>query len=128
MSETIECIFFFSQNYLIFELIIYNDRNMENLRENIIRKIESNKGQIISYGVSRLGIFGSAARNESTDSSDIDFIVEFEEGKKNYKNLANLYFYLTEIFQRKIDLLTEQSLKPYMKDKILKEAVYVSFN
>jgi len=101
---------------------------MENLRENIIREIESNKGQIISYGVSRIGIFGSAVRNESTDSSDIDFIVEFEEGKKNYKNFVNLYFLLSEIFKRKIDLLTEQSLKPYMRDKILKETVYASFN
>lgn len=101
---------------------------MENIREKIIQRIESNRSHLLSFGVSRLGIFGSVARNESTESSDIDFIVEFEEGKKNYKNLANLYFYLTEIFQRKIDLLTEQSLKPYMRDKILKEAVYVSFN
>lgn len=101
---------------------------MDNTREDIIRDIELNKGRILSYGVSRLGVFGSVARNETNEESDIDFIVEFAEGKKNYKNFINLYFLLTDIFKRKIDMLTEQSLKPYMREQILKDTVYASFN
>jgi uncharacterized protein len=101
---------------------------MENLKEYILQSLENNKERFMQFGVSKLGVFGSVARNESNEQSDIDFIVDFEPGKKNYKNFIRTYYLLNEIFQRKIDLLTEKSLKPYMRDKILKETQYVSFN
>lgn len=101
---------------------------MVNQRENILQQLELNKKQFMLFGVSKLGVFGSAARGDFTETSDIDFMVEFEQGKKNYKNLINTYFLLNELFQRDIDLLTENSLKPYMKEKILKDTVYVSFS
>lgn len=85
-----------------------------------------NKSKISDYGIHKIGLFGSFARNENNESSDIDFIVSFYDGKKNYKNFINLFFFLSDLFQRKIELLTEESLSPYLKDNILKEVEYVT--
>ena len=49
---------------------------------------------------------------EEKERSDIDIIVEFEEGKKNFDNFMNLAFYLEELFGRKVGLLTPESISP----------------
>lgn len=101
---------------------------MKKVTENkieLFHQILSHKTDILSYGVKRLGIFGSFVRNENDNASDIDFLVEFEQGKKNYKNFIGLAFYLEELSGRKVDLLTEQSLSKYIGPYILKETEYV---
>ena len=98
---------------------------IEHSKQSIIIQINTNRQQIINYGVKRLGMFGSFVRNQNNESSDVDFLVEFEEGKKNYKNFLGLAFYLKEILQRKVDLLTSQSLNKYLAPYILKETEYV---
>ena len=93
-------------------------------KEEILKVIRENKDKIKSFGVKKIGIFGSFARGEEKERSDIDIIVEFEEGKKNFDNFMNLAFYLEELFGRKVDLLTPESISPYIKPYIEKEAVY----
>ena len=67
-------------------------------------------------------LFGSYARGEQTSESDIDLLVELREPIGMFKFL-DLEEYLETIFNKKIDLGTPNSLKPYVKDSILKEAI-----
>jgi uncharacterized protein len=64
------------------------------------------------FGVKRIGIFGSFARGEEREDSDLDVLVVFEEGQKTFDNYMDLKFYLEDLFGRKIDLVTEKALKP----------------
>jgi len=67
-------------------------------------------------------VFASFIRGEHTNKSDIDVLVEFQDGKKNYNNFIELVFLLEKILQRDVDLLTIEALSPYMKSEILEEA------
>ncbi|WP_440954082.1 nucleotidyltransferase family protein [Methanosarcina sp. Mfa9] len=76
------------------------------------------------FGVKRIGIFGSFARGEEREDSDLDVLVEFEEGQKTFDNYMDLKFYLEDLFGREVDLVTEKALKRQLKDIIMKEVVY----
>ncbi len=97
-------------------------------KDQILKMILNNKNIIRDFGVSKIGLFGSFVRNEQNEESDIDLIVQFEQGKKSYIKFINLSDYLEKLFNKKVDLLTEKGISPYMKSRIEKEAVYVSFS
>ena len=80
---------------------------------------------IRSYGVSSLALFGSAARNETTESSDLDFLVEFE-GTATFDRYMDLKFFLEDLFNKPVDLVTRRSLKPEIRASVLKEAIDVT--
>jgi len=71
------------------------------------------------FGVKRASLFGSSARGEDREDSDIDILVEFEVGK-SLLDLAGLKIELEEVLGRRVDLLTFNSLHPHLKDKILR--------
>ena len=77
----------------------------------------------------KVGIFGSAVRNELNKDSDIDIFVEFEKGKATMKNFIHLIEFLENLFQRKVDILTEEGIESirikYIKERIKKEIEYV---
>lgn len=75
-------------------------------------------------GVVRAGIFGSVARGEATAGSDVDFLVEFEKGR-TLVDLSGLRLDLCEILGRDVDVATQGSLHPKLRDEILKELVPV---
>jgi uncharacterized protein len=77
------------------------------------------------FGVERIGIFGSFARGEERPESDIDVLVTFRIGEKTFDNFMGIKFYLEDLFDRKVDLVTEAALKPLIRDPILSEVVYV---
>ncbi len=93
-------------------------------KEEIFKLLKQHKEKLKKHHVIKIGIFGSVLRGDNTNESDIDFIVEFEDGKKNYDNFIELAFLLERLLQRKVDLLTIEALSPYMKPKILKEAYF----
>ncbi|MBC7321195.1 nucleotidyltransferase family protein [bacterium] len=71
-----------------------------------------------------IGIFGSYVRGEQREESDIDILVEFEEGAKiGLLKFINLENYLSELLGAKIDLVEKLSLKPRLSKHILKEVV-----
>jgi hypothetical protein len=72
------------------------------------------------YDVARASIFGSLARGENTECSDIDLLVEFK-GQKSLLDLAGLKIALEKALKTKVDVLTYNSLHPLLKDKILSE-------
>jgi uncharacterized protein len=71
-------------------------------------------------GVVRAGVFGSVARGEDTPESDVDFLVEFEEGR-TLLDLSGLRLDLIELLQRDVDIATPASLHPRLRDQILAE-------
>jgi predicted nucleotidyltransferase len=90
----------------------------------ILRKLRDIKPSLYKdFSVKRIGVFGSFADDSNTEDSDIDLLVEFEKpiGWKYF----TLEIYLEDIFERKIDLVTEKALKEQIKDKILKQVKYV---
>ena len=88
-------------------------------------KISENKSVLRdSYNVSNIGVFGSVARTDATEKSDIDVLVEFSEPIGLFK-FVELQDFLTKILDRKVDLVTKKALKPIIKDEILREVVYV---
>lgn len=97
-------------------------------KEQIFRLIQSNSEHIRSFGIKKIGLFGSFVRNQQTKDSDIDFIVEFEKDKKSYARFIKLAYFLEELLGRKVDLLTNQSLSPYLGTSILNETEYVTLS
>jgi len=76
--------------------------------------------------VRELGLFGSFKHNTAIKpQSDVDFLVEFEKGKKSYDSLMDLSFYLEELLGRKVELVTPESLSKYLGPHILKEVEHV---
>ncbi|MDT8424267.1 MAG: nucleotidyltransferase family protein [Desulfuromonadales bacterium] len=90
----------------------------------IFKIIRQNKTMLSQLGVRKIGLFGSQSRGEATMESDIDLLVEFVPGEKNYDNYIELCFFLEDLFKRKIDLLTTESLSPHIKERILREVQY----
>lgn len=74
------------------------------------------------FGVLTIRIFGSVARGQANAKSDIDFLVTMKKGR-SYFDLIDFSYSLEEIFKRRVDVVTERSLHPYIRDKILQEAV-----
>ena len=70
--------------------------------------------------VSKLSVFGSLARGEATENSDIDLLVEFRKPKSLLKFVA-LERQMSEVLGKRIDLLTEASISPYLRDRIKAE-------
>jgi hypothetical protein len=77
-----------------------------------------------NFHVEKIGLFGSVARGEETEKSDLDFLVEFEDGYETFDNYMELKFFLEDMFQRKIDLVTMEAIRPQMKAAILGEVIY----
>ncbi len=94
---------------------------MKITKKEIIKKIERNKHKIKKFRVKKIGLFGSYLKNKQTKKSDIDFLVEFE--KPSFDNYAELLILLEEIFSKKIDLITLESLRPEL-NYIKKEVEY----
>lgn len=95
------------------------------LKKRINSLINENKNVISRYGVARLGLFGSTVREEEKEDSDVDLIVEFLPGKKNFDNFIELCFFLEDNLGRNVDLLTPEGISPLIKKKIEKEVEYV---
>jgi len=77
-----------------------------------------------NYDVKRASLFGSIARGDATDKSDVDLLVEFE-GKKSLLDLAGLKLDLEDLLHCKVDVLTYNSINPLLRERILNEQVVI---
>ena len=91
----------------------------------ILEIIQDRKEQILSlaakYGASNVRIFGSVANGTADEKSDIDFLVDLEKGRSLF-DLGGLLMDLQGLFNRKVDVVTENGLHWYIKEQIINEA------
>lgn len=96
-------------------------------KESILTSLTAHQQELQKFGVQKVGLFGSFVRNEATAESDVDLLVEITKEKKTIKNLVGLGDYLESLFQRKVEIVTPQSLSKYIGPFILKEVEYAPF-
>lgn len=102
--------------------------NADLTTDEIMGSIRKSDAKLISLGVRTIGLFGSFVRGEAGLESDIDILVEFDSEKKTYDNFIDTCFFLEELFGHKVEVVTTDSLSPYIKPYILKEVEYVSLS
>ena len=94
-------------------------------QNSFLNTVKKNKNDILEvarvHGILNIRIFGSIARGEDTDNSDIDLLVDLEKGR-SLLDIGGASVKLQEILGRKVDIVTERGLHWYLRDKILKEA------
>lgn len=103
-------------------------RDKRNLSvEQIMNILRDHKDVLKKYKVKRIGLFGSYVRGDQKGRSDIDFLVEFdltafgENFQGYFDNFMDLVFFLEDLFSRKVDLITNRSLSPYIQPYVEKE-------
>lgn len=91
-----------------------------------IRGLSEKKHEILQsakrHGARKIRVFGSVARGEAGPQSDIDFLVEMEEGR-SLLDLVSFSQELEELLGRRVDVLTDGGISPYLKDQIYSEAI-----
>jgi uncharacterized protein len=95
---------------------------MEKSSDTIMRILEANRETLKRFRVLSLGLFGSVARGDATERSDLDFLVELE--KKSFDVYMDLKEFLEELFSCNVDLVMKDALKARLKEPILKETIY----
>jgi predicted nucleotidyltransferase len=94
-------------------------------RDQVIRTLQANKSDLtVTYGVRSLALFGSLARDEATDQSEVDLLVEFDRAV-GYFGLVALQEHLADLLRRPVDLGTLASLKPRIRQQVEQDLVYV---
>jgi predicted nucleotidyltransferase len=95
---------------------------MELTRESVLEQLELHADELRGFGVTRIGLFGSVARGEANEKSDLDFVVDFRE--YNSDELFDTAFFLEDLFGRKCDVIPMESIRPELRNQILSETVY----
>lgn len=80
---------------------------------------------LVKFGVKKLGIFGSAARDDMRNGSDVDILVEFQDAA-TFDKYMDLKAYLEALLGTSVDLVTEEALKPRMRPFVEKDLVRVA--
>jgi predicted nucleotidyltransferase len=96
-------------------------------KQNILDYLKSNKERYSNqFGVKFIGLFGSFARDEANEKSDIDILYEIEENKKlSMFKYLKLISELEDNFHTKIDLVRTATLKPQVKNYVYQDLIYV---
>ncbi len=93
-------------------------------REDILTFLKQNKMQLQQqYHIQKIGLFGSFARNEATEESDIDLVIVSSE--KSFRNRYSLKHFLEEKFQKAVDIGYLDALHPFIQKQIKDEIIYV---
>jgi len=94
-------------------------------KESILDILQQNQATLKQFGVAKLAIFGSTVRGEATENSDIDILVSFEKTPTS-KDYFGLQFFLEDLLEKPIDLVTDKSLRKELRPHIEKELIYVA--
>lgn len=93
-------------------------------RDAIATIVNAHAAEIRARGVSRLDLFGSAARGESSATSDIDIVVDIAPGRKfSLIDLGGLRAYLSDLFARETDVAVREDLRPSFRAEVERDAV-----
>ena len=95
-------------------------------RHEVLTLLEANRQAICErFGVSSLRVFGSVARDEAAEGSDIDILVGFADSP-TFRTYMDLRIFLEDLLQAKVDLITETGLKERARPFVEKDAIRVS--
>ena len=95
-------------------------------KQDILDALHQNRARLQELGVRKIGLLGSFARGEQRADSDMDLVVEFESERKTFDGFMNLPFLLEETLEHRVELVTGESLNPYLGPHILKEVEYAA--
>ncbi|NLD96867.1 MAG: nucleotidyltransferase family protein [Synergistaceae bacterium] len=90
-------------------------------KRSIIERLRRERTALAALGVLEIGLFGSFARGEQTPESDVDLLVEFTPQQHTFDSFMDLSFFLEALLGRNVELLTRESLSPYIGERILAE-------
>ncbi|MFP4297370.1 MAG: nucleotidyltransferase family protein [Spirulinaceae cyanobacterium] len=91
-------------------------------QQQVLNLIEQKRDRLDEFAVKALFLFGSVARNEANSNSDVDFLVEFNRPVGLF-TLLGLKSFLEELLSCSVDIGTPDSLRPHLRDTVLKEAI-----
>ena len=94
-------------------------------KQQIVKILKKNNHRLQRFGVEKVGIFGSFVSGKQNSSSDVDLLVQFKKGQKNFRNFMGTANLTETLLGRNVDLLTPESLSPYIGPHIKKEVMYV---
>lgn len=111
----------------ILEEIAHQERNAVIAQPLSLNKLLQEKREDIlriaaEHGASNIRIFGSVARGEADAKSDIDLLVDLEQGRSLF-DLGGLLMDLQDLLGHKVDVVTERGLRPHIREQVLKEAI-----
>jgi predicted nucleotidyltransferase len=93
--------------------------------ENILASLRMCKLDLTNLGIRNVGLFGSFVRNEATESSDIDVLIDFDPNAENFDNFMAVFDILERQFPGKhLDIVTMNGMSPYIGPSILAEVKY----
>jgi uncharacterized protein len=90
--------------------------------QSLLQKREQILATAVHYGAYNVRIFGSVARGEANDASDIDFLVNLEAGR-SLMDLGGLLYDLQKLLGIEVDVVTEKGLRARIRDQVLREAI-----
>ena len=93
-------------------------------QQNILQNLNKDQKTLKQYGIKTLSLFGSVAREEATETSDVDILVTFSQPLGLFA-FMELKDHLEELLDAHVDLVTEDALHPRLRSRILKESIHV---
>ncbi|WP_328190351.1 nucleotidyltransferase family protein [Marinobacter sp. OP 3.4] len=94
-------------------------------RQTVIEQLDRHKPELASrYGVTRLALFGSTARDVARDDSDVDILVAFD-GPATSQRYFGVQFYLEDLLNCSVDLVTDKALRPELRPYVEQDAIHV---
>ena len=96
-------------------------------KQEFLALVQRHEDRIRDLGVKRLGLFGSFTRGEQNQDSDVDVLVEFERDQKTFDQFIHLASLLEDLFKRRIEVVTPESLSTYLRPYITRNIEYVTF-
>jgi hypothetical protein len=94
-------------------------------RDRVVQLLRDHRAGIEGFGVRDISLFGSVARDEASAGSDLDVMVDFGDDL-TFDNYMGLKFFLEDLLETKVDVVTPGTLHPRIEQKVLKEIVRVA--
>ncbi|HUO57143.1 MAG TPA: nucleotidyltransferase family protein [bacterium] len=95
---------------------------MKYKKEQIFNQLRKERDFLNKSGVSRIGLFGSTARGNDREKSDLDFLIEMKS--PTFDGYMDVKLRLEDLFHRRVDLVLSHRIKPRLREKILAETIY----
>lgn len=92
------------------------------IKNRILQLLKDHRSELDQFGIDALYLFGSVARDEESTQSDVDILVSFRT-KATFDQYMDLKFFLEDLFDRKVDLVTEAGLRPEIKSYVQEDLI-----